>query len=141
MKMFITQCKKGSYPSYLPLIGVDYQHINMHPMQTWSDEELEFWANLYRDNNIGACDIRFDTFMEQPHEIMAALAANGHIEGNDYLSLLPVQERIQRRLDLRTPLGLLEELENDPHIVNRNGTYIEPLHHHAHPRRKRIYSQ
>lgn len=137
MNLYMTQKHRGEPIDYVPLLDSEWLHIDMPTVRVWSDEEIEYWAQTYRDNNVRACGISFEAFIERPHDILEALAANGHIEGDDYLPLLPVQERVRRRIDLRTPAGLLEELERNPHIINRNGTYVEPLHHHAHPRNKR----
>lgn len=106
-----------------------------------SDEHLDFWGALFVDNNLYAEGITFETFVQVPYQILNAIAqrrANHYADTEAFQPLLPAQARLQRKLDLQAPLGrvaqLEAELDKQPGIVNRNGTWIERLRHHAWPR-------
>lgn len=111
------------------------------PAPRVSDEWLELWGNVFVANNIYAHGITFILFLSRPREILDALARRrlDHYAGTeDFEPLLPAQARVQRQSDLRAPLGWADRLESDldeqPGVVNRNGTWIERLHHCAWPR-------
>lgn len=104
-----------------------------------SDEELDYWAEIYTRNNLHGYGILFSVFIEAPLEILEGLRqreAARFAELREAEPPLPAQARVQRRLDLQSGIGLLEEeLESDPRVTYRNGAYVEPLHHHTWPRR------
>lgn len=54
------------------------------------DEQLEFWANYFIDNNLAARGILFETFLCAPHEIAEAVIF-GRPESGGFYPLLPRQ--------------------------------------------------
>ncbi len=125
--------------SYGPLHDTgDYtQSADIHPV--YDDVYIEHWGAEYLSRSLQNYGIRFDTFLAMPQEIIAAIE-EAYPDG--YLPLLPAQQRIQRKIDLQTPLGELEglkahqALERDHQVVNRNGTFFERLKHHMWQRRR-----
>lgn len=105
-----------------------------------SDEHIEFWGELYTANQLHARGVPFEAFVMAPYATLEALARRERAQYDDDepAPLLPAQARVQRRLDLQTPLGELArleaELDHQPGTVRRNGTWIERLRHRAWPR-------
>ena len=102
---------------------------------TYSDEYLEFWAELYADNQLWRQGIGLEQFLAAPEEVIDRMAERDTgCYADDYEPLLPAQARVARRIELQTPAGILEQLDRDPTLVVRNGTYMELLHHRRWPR-------
>lgn len=74
-----------------------------------SDEQIEFWANVYVANNFRARGVLFETFMRHPREITDALLFRRRYEEiEEFLPLLPAQvdaaARAHRRRALSRPV-------------------------------------
>lgn len=130
---------------YGPLTGAGNRRFVDHgcPLRVdgalLSDAHLEFWGEIYTTNNLHARGVLFETFVTAPQATLEALARRAQAQYDDTPEpLLPAQARVQRRLDLQTPVGELErleaELDHTPGAVRRNGTWIERLRHRAWPR-------
>jgi len=48
-------------------------YLRANRQEKMSDEDLEYWGNFYTENNLRARNILFQTFMEAPREIAAAV--------------------------------------------------------------------
>jgi len=102
---------------------------------TYSDEYLEFWSELFNDNQLWRHGIQLEQFLAEPEEALDRLAErDAGCYAEDYEPLLPAQAQVARRIELQTPAGVLEQLDRDPALVVRNGTYMELLHHRRWPR-------
>jgi len=99
----------------------------------YSDEHIDYWGGIFTANHFEARGWRFEAFLAAPRAHLSVLWADADAAPPDPLPLLPAQARVQRRLELQMPVGLIEAMDRDPNIVCRDGTYMEPLHHHAMP--------
>jgi len=115
-----------------PLYSTD-----IHPV--YDDTYIEHWGAVYLNRSLANFGIRFDYFLTMPEAILNSVD-EAYPDG--YLPLLPAQQRVQRKMDLQTPLGELEAikqhqaLEAAHRVVNRNGTFVERLKHRVWPRRR-----
>ena len=87
----------------------------------YSDDYLNYWGFVFQVLGLAAHDLRFETFIENPHDYLYLARCE---------PLLPQQPIVQQRLDTT----LQDKLEKDPTVICRNGTFVEPLHHTAWPR-------
>ena len=106
----------------------------------YPDEYIEFWGEIFTANPfLSRAGLAFKDFLRDPHVLFrealyAPIAARSP-------GLLAAQRAVQRRLDAAAASEQLE-LAMDAVIVElahagghcENGRWIEPLHHHAHPR-------
>lgn len=95
-------------------------------LPTYSNEHLRFWGNVYVCHKLHSQGIVFETFLQHPCEIIRAIKARG------FKPLLKTQRAVREHLDTVNPLQ--QELEDDNRVSCRIGTFVEPMHHHTHPR-------
>lgn len=118
---------------------------------SYPDAYIEHWYRLFHANRLyERHHVRFDTFLEHPYEILGAVIygqAWPLPRGQEYYPLLPSQQAVMEGLE-REELSALEaeraeaEFDAMPTAECRNGTWVIPLHHTAHPRKpaRRFYS-
>lgn len=109
------------------------------PAPTYADEYLDYWADVYVGRKLDTMGICLLTFLACPHNIINSVDV---IEAFRMQPLLPGQESVRQRLLLEEEIALLDRIctapiEQLPGATCRNGSWVEPLHHHAH---KRSYS-
>jgi len=116
----------------------------------YSDEALEQWGDMFVLLGIGeALQITFAQFLAFPRRYLRELdligvptrfrdageAAASRIAVTDYEKLLPAQDAVRLRLQmeehLEREIPAAREIE---HLPRRNGTAVESLSHHRHPR-------
>lgn len=105
-------------------------------MQTYTDEYIEWWGRRYEELRLVERGILFEYFLLEPENILAALGLRVQRELPE--KLLPQQAQVMAAI-VDDEFALQQELDDNAQIVYRNGRYTEPLHHHAHPRRGRIF--
>lgn len=107
-------------------------------MKTHTDNYIERWATVYHDNNLSVRNIRFDTFLLAPEEILIAarrpmpLAA----ETEGYRPLLPAQIEAVKRINRQnfsvvsdTEAQAGDELVNDEMEWHGDAGFVQPMHH------------
>lgn len=121
--------------------------------RTHSDEALEHWGRLYTANNLIARGVTFEQFMNAPATYFEALAFDrpAAFAGLDEHEPLLARQRaiaaelVARPLDdvvrCATEAAEAEVAASVPDARGRNGRLVEPLHHHAFPRRRPPYAQ
>jgi len=125
--------------SYEPLHSDGRGACSTDSRPTYDDSYIDYWGQEYLSRSLSSYGIQFELFLAMPEAILAAID-EAYPDG--HLPLLPAQQRVQRKIDLQTPLGELEglkqheALERDHQVVNRNGTFIERLKHHMWRRRR-----
>lgn len=91
-----------------------------------SDQHIDYWGNVYQANNLFARGITFETFVQYPCEILAAVIACRKPplqDGQDYYPLLPAQECVRQRLALLDQGDAIQyELE---HLFERQGHVVQ----------------
>lgn len=104
---------------------------------TYSDAFLNYWGDVYLRQRVAQYGISFWAFLLDPHHHMR------RIDGGEYRPLLPAQIQVAARLSHDEAMAELQQaeadaqvqaLEHDADVVFRDGRFIEPLHHCAHPR-------
>lgn len=115
-----------------------------------TEDDYDRWAAIFQANRLHErFGITFAAFIDRPHAYLAAyifLAPRPEPDG--YYDLLPEQRAVQRAIDEQcdTEVALLQVLTEsvlaslEPDLRGlrfRNGALVEPLHHHAYPRRHR----
>lgn len=71
-----------------------------------SDEQIEYWANVYVANNFRAHGVLFETFMRHPQEIAGALLFRQRYEdAEEFLPLLPAQADAAARIHRRRAIS------------------------------------
>lgn len=91
-------------------------------MTTYSDEYLNHYADRFVAMRLSLYGVRLDQYLANPAHY-EALAM-------EPLPLLPQQRAVQARLDEADKVAA-----EVAHLPQRNGTTVEPLRHHRHPRR------
>ncbi|MEW8494269.1 MAG: hypothetical protein AB2604_10725 [Candidatus Thiodiazotropha taylori] len=120
-------------------------------MALFSDEHIDFWGDVYIANRalLRERGVLFETFMFAPKDILSAVLSGRAIplsNDQDFYPLLPAQMKVAERLFnqeqeawerecLEADLTRIRETGNSPARV-ANGKLIEPLTHHAHPKRR-----
>lgn len=111
------------------------------------DEQLDHFADLYQQMNVKAYGVPFHIFIQRPQAVIAWL------EDSDARPLL-LKQRLAAAIAYESAsrgareaasvmkrtiaeLQKTHETDIDRRAVYRNGTFIEPLHHRAHPRTPR----
>jgi len=116
----------------------------------YTDEALDLWGDMFVLLGIGeALCITFCQFLADPRRYLRELelfglpasfrdaghAAASRIAVTEYEALLPKQDAVRLRLQmdehLERDIPAAREIE---HLPRRNGTPVEALSHHRHPR-------
>ena len=109
-------------------------------MQTYSDEYLDCWGDVYVANNIADMGIPFDMFLARPNDHMVALLdCRPPLSDNGPYPLLPAQISICEKLHRHERvLQLINEGEADHNgnVVELHGDRLmTPMHHHDAPKK------
>ena len=112
-------------------------------MTTYPDAYIDYWGEIYTANPVlHRRGILFESFLQAPHELLAAVANGTALplpDREDFYPLLPAQQRVRDRLVMEEIADALEQrLEQEHGPVCRNGRLIEPLRHHAYPNANRM---
>ena len=110
-------------------------------LQTYSDEYIHHWGQVFTANNIYARGITFEVFLKSPETIIDKLIFNNPdhwMLTNMSENLLQKQRRVQHQLDRQdmadiVELELVRDLEREPDVHCIHGRYFEPMHHTAWP--------
>lgn len=97
----------------------------------YSDEYIDYWAEVWADKNLMNYGILLETFLQHPHDILNGLE---QLARHDHLPLLPEQRAVQSLVDA-LDAEATSEIERLSGAQCRNGQWVEPLHHHAWPRK------
>ena len=100
-----------------------------------SDEVIDYYANTFAALRLFKAGVLFEDFLNamtwqpdcspqsnEPHHIPICNKDKAMAE---FLGQLEIEE---------DHYAMQDELEQDDSVVCRNGTFVEPMHHHAHPR-------
>ena len=96
-------------------------------MQTYRDEYIEHWADVYLANEVSKRNVCFVAFLDAPQDILKAIISTEalHDSLDELDSLLPVDaaEAMQEEMDKR--------FERKGHVVEMHGNKnIERFTHH-----------
>jgi hypothetical protein len=109
-------------------------------LRTFDDAWIERWASVYTDAHTNrvmrAWRVSFEAFLLAPQEILASIDKPIVITR---CGLLPVQRSAQQRIDLENALmelaaQAIEAMEREGARCE-NGRMVQPMRHHAWPRR------
>ncbi len=80
-------------------------------MQTYADEVIEFWANVFRACRLSGTGLDLETFLENPREHLDRLGLADALEmlSSGHLPLLPEQAAVRREIDARHPRPAVPE--------------------------------
>ena len=110
--------------------------------QTYSDQALDYYGNMFVNANLHERGINFNIFMEMPEDILVSVA--NKFEQN-YKPLLNIQTEEKLRIEsdeiYQLEQELEEELQNDAEVCIRNRTHIEKMRHRSWPRKQQKYQQ
>ena len=113
--------------------------------KTEHDHRLETLSAIYINNKLKDRGITLEQFLANPDYIISAAffgTAMPLPEDCEYYPLLEDQLEVQRRLDREAELEMIGEeeehelyhhLPRDIIIENRNGCFIQPMHHRDYP--------
>ena len=112
-------------------------------MHTYSDEYIDYWGDVFVENNLAGKNILFECFLDYPVDTLAAVVfCQAMPLGDDeYYPLLYRQKKVQSRIDKHIEAeDIQEEMDNrferKGHVVemigNRN---VERFHHYSHPKK------
>ena len=75
-------------------------------MQTYRDEVIDFWANIFRACRLSTTGLDLEAFLEAPREHLDRLGLSDAIDmlADGHLPLLPEQAAVRREIDARHPL-------------------------------------
>lgn len=75
-------------------------------MQTYRDEVIDFWANIFRACRLSTTGLDLETFLEAPPQHLDQLGLSDAVEmlAGGHLPLLPEQAVVRREIDARFPL-------------------------------------
>lgn len=106
-------------------------------MQTYTDEHIEQWGEVYVRECVAVYGISFEQFLYWPEAWMAA------VENDRYAPLLAAQRSVRDRLiELEADVDHFEAamesgLRSLPGLRVRDGFAVEPLHHSRYDRNGR----
>jgi len=74
-------------------------------MQTYHDEVIDFWANIFRACRLSTTGLDLETFLEGPQQHLERLCLSDAVEmlAGGHLPLLPEQAAVRREIDARFP--------------------------------------
>ncbi|WP_410474035.1 hypothetical protein [Guyparkeria sp. TX1] len=72
-------------------------------MQTYHDDVIDFWANIFRACRLSTAGLDLETFLEAPSQHLDRLGLSDAVEmlANGHLPLLPEQAAVRREIDAR----------------------------------------
>lgn len=96
-----------------------------------TDEHIEYWGEVFVDNQLHRSGLTFERFIESPVEHLEAQLFHYDEPAPEPEPLLPRQRLVQARIDAADILD--EQLNQDlaDRAVLRDQVLIEPLRHHA----------
>ncbi len=110
--------------------------------QTYTDAELNYYGDIFVNALLHEQGIHFNIFMQQPEDILVAVAKKHE---QSYKPLLNIQNVKKLRLEsdeiFQLEQELEEELQHDAEVCIRNRTPIEKMRHHSWPRKQQKYQQ
>lgn len=103
-------------------------------MQTYSDEYLDHWGDVYVRECVSLWNIPFEAFLYRPEAWLAAIEIDGHAPLSAAQSL--VRDRLMaRELEADAIESAQErELRQIPGMQIRQGAFLETLHHSRYSR-------
>ncbi|MFP4251759.1 MAG: hypothetical protein ACOC02_03230 [Guyparkeria sp.] len=74
-------------------------------MQTYHDDVIDFWANIFRACRLSTTGLDLETFLEAPTQHLERLGLSDAVEmlAGGHLPLLPEQAAVRREIDARFP--------------------------------------
>lgn len=106
---------------------------------TYADEYLNYWGDVYVEKSLIEYGIVFEMFLRMPKAILNA------IEQHNFKPLLPRQRQVAAQIRHDEAMAELQKHEETRlealNAVRRNSGYVEPMHHHRHPRSKPRFMQ
>ncbi|HER34273.1 MAG: hypothetical protein JXJ30_05490 [Halothiobacillaceae bacterium] len=74
-------------------------------MQTYHDDVIDFWANIFRACRLSTTGLDLETFLEAPAQHLERLGLSDAVEmlAGSHLPLLPEQAAVRREIDARFP--------------------------------------
>ncbi|MFW6021857.1 MAG: hypothetical protein ACOCPR_07220 [Guyparkeria sp.] len=74
-------------------------------MQTYHDDVIDFWANIFRACRLSTTGLDLETFLEAPAQHLERLGLSDAVEmlAGGHLPLLPEQAAVRREIDARFP--------------------------------------
>lgn len=107
-------------------------------MQTYSDEYIEYWADIYLETDSVRNNLRFDAFIEHPETIMESIGTADKLQASlDEIEML-LPEYVEGYMDDTEVLQeeLDRRFERQGHIVEMHGNKnIEKFHNHDCPKK------
>jgi len=107
-------------------------------MQTYSDEYLEHWGEIYLACDAAKSTIYFEVFLQNPQAFMDAITATEQLHGSlDKLEmLLPIIKRDEVNDDEAIQEEIEKRFERKGHVVEMHGhKNIERLRHRECPKK------
>lgn len=126
---------------HLALLG----RVRFHGDTRFDDDYIDRWSAVYLANHLHARGVPYEAFLQHPEPLLQAVVFAGldDVEDDAPAPLLPAQQRIADRITQ----DLLIRDEAERHVAHlerqcstvrvRDGRFVEPLHHHAFPRKPR----
>src|SRR6056297_2107938 len=76
-------------------------------MQTYHDDVIDFWANIFRACRLSTTGLDLEAFLEAPNQHLEHLGLSDAVEtlAGGHLPLLPEQAAVRREVDARFPLS------------------------------------
>lgn len=106
-------------------------------MSTITDEQLNFWGDVYLQEKIVEYGIRFEIFILYPAQILKSL------HDSCFKPLLPQQRKVAahiRHNDAMRDCQRREEMMlEEINVCQRNGRFFEPMKHHRYGRKPPRY--
>ena len=74
-------------------------------MQTYHDDVIDFWANIFRACRLSTTGLDLEAFLEAPSQHLERLGLSDAVEmlAGGHLPLLPAQAAVRREIDARFP--------------------------------------
>lgn len=111
----------------------------------FDERHIDRWTAIYQANNLHARGVPYELFLQHPHEFILVNifdVTDRPDNAPEFAPLLPRQQAIANRIlqdilireEAERHIGRLERDCSD--VRARNGSFVEPLHHHRFPRNK-----
>ena len=108
-------------------------------MQTYSDEYLHCWGEVYLNNKISEHHVPFDLFLQEPNGYLLRLQNNRPVVTEGTRPLLPVQIAVLNRLQQEDMIRELEdqgEADHKGNTLELHGDHLmAPIHHRDAPKK------
>lgn len=72
--------------------------IRVHDVARYTDEHIEHWGEVFVRERLAELGLVFETFIESPADILAAVTSERDRLRETFAPLLPRQEAVRRRL-------------------------------------------